>query len=148
MTTFRENIIENIRTTLDAITDIRTVKRVHPSFANLKSYPENQLPFIGIMGKLPSTEFIMTGRREGQIGLCKSMLDVDLLIYDRQSADPDTRISELANLIWVALLADTTRGKHAKMTTIQPEVETGVIPPHIAFFMTISVEYIHDTTTI
>ncbi len=146
----RELILQNLQAVISEIEDIKTVLRIPLQFEDLESYPATQLPLVGIVGRLPKPVQKLSGRRQGQISQVRSALPVSVHFFAIAREEPDTQISYFCDLLWRAILADTTRGKDENgkplslNTEITPELDAGIFPPHVAFILTLNIEYIHN----
>lgn len=139
----REKIIENIETVVTALSTIKTVKRRQLSEEELKSISAQQLPFVGIVGKLPKPISNTVNAKQ-----FRSLMDVQLFCYGLDNVTPDSTISSLADDLWRAIQADPNRGELAISTKILPDMPSGIFAPFVAFTMTVQIEYTHTNESI
>lgn len=148
----REQIIEKIVSNIEAIEDVRTVKREHPSFDDLKQFAPTQFPVVGVLGGLPKPDQDKHyGTNSiGRVGHVKSVLNVELQFVHYAQTDFDKKISYYLDELWAAIHADLTLGgkKWILGITVDPDIQTGIEPPYIAFFMDVSIRYFHDISGI
>lgn len=138
----REQIIQNIITTMEGINGIKTVVRENPAtFNDLKAKPATDLPFISIVGALPSPiKYYYKGSSAGAV---QSELFVTCTFFGLENNNPDEKISYWLDEIWQAVNADRKRGGLAENTEVTPAFGSGVDLPYIAFFVDIKVTYRH-----
>lgn len=145
----REQIIADLAAVISAVPVISLVERRHPSFEEAGRFAVTQLPYVGIVGGLPRPmDDPHYKRGTGKPGPVRSKLSTDLFFFGHEPMNPDSRISYYLDELWRAVHADTTRSGLALSTYADPEPRAGIYHPYIAFFLTVTCIYIHDTTTI
>ena len=140
----RELIIQNIITALSAIPCISTIERRHPAtIEEIKAIAPVQMPFIGVLGGLPSpVEYIGRLRNQNNITIT-SELDVVLRFIAIQKEAPDEWVSHYLNILLGAIMGDNNRGGLALKTDIAPEYIYEILTPYIGFEITAKVTYQH-----
>jgi len=139
----REQIIQNVITSLEEIAAISTVARRKLGFSELSSIPQSQLPFIAVTAGLPSGTLKRSSRVQGNIDKIISELSIELIVYGQDNENPDQAISSLADDIWTKLYEDPQKGNLAIATSLTTNVETGIFDPYYAFSMICIVQYVH-----
>jgi len=148
---YREQILDRVRITLEAIVSIRTVKRkILSSINELKEIAFPQFPIICMTGGLPvpKDRGYVTLKESGQSSKVRSVLSIELRTYGINRTDPDTEISTLADDLWKKLYADPTVGGLAESVIVKPNPRIMFLEPFFRFDMIYDVEYIHDTDNI
>lgn len=144
----REQILTQVKTTLEAVSAVGSVKRkVFSDLSDLKEIPFPQFPVVFMTGGLPVPlrGGYVTLRESGQTYNLRSILSIHLRVYGLDKDNPDTALSSDAEDIWDALYADPTVNSLAEGVTIRPEPTTLFLEPFYRFDMIYDVEYIHDT---
>lgn len=139
----REQIIQNVIATLEAISGIAHVDRKKLGFSDLSSIPQTQMPYISVIAGLPSGTLKMSGMTAGKIGRIISELNIEITVYGQDNETPDQTISSLVDDIWKELYKDPNRAGLAISTELKAELETGIFNPYYAFSMNCIVTYIH-----
>jgi len=141
----REQILLKLIDELDALRTIKFVDRKQPQgISDLQQYAETQLPLAVVMGRLPAPEYKISRRDGHTVDMVTSVLGVDVICYAHDNVNPDSTISNLADDIWAALLADETHGfQWVTGTVIIPETNIGVWDPYCAFSMLVNITYLH-----
>jgi len=141
----REQILLKLIDELGALACIKFVDRKQPQgLSDLQQYAETQLPLAVVMGRLPAPEYKISGRDGHTVDKVVSTLGVDVIVYAHDNVSPDSTISEIADDIWAALLADETHGfSWVTGTVIVPETNVGVWDPYCAFSFLVNLTYIH-----
>ena len=141
----REQILEAIKGKLTELSSITTVERVRPSFDDLDSIANTQLPLIAIVGKLPKPVQKLSSRVQGQPDKFVSALGVEVICYAMDNVTPDSTVSNLADDIGAKLFEDPTYNKLLQKIEVDPEVQIGIWDPYVVFKMVCSATYIHGT---
>lgn len=141
----RENLLENIKTTLEGITKANGYDY---DIASVQRWKQHGNDFIS-----QPVIIICAGNEEKEAtpsSLVTCNLKVYLDVYVRQEEDAteptDTLLNEILRDIEVALSADYTRGGYAhetRVTNIFPFV-TSEEAPHAGFTIEVTVLYQHD----
>lgn len=147
----REQIIEALKTNVEDIPAITEVTRVRPNFTDLENFAGTQLPLVSLVGKLPKPVPHKAGRRTGLHDKFISDLDVELYCYALENVNPDSKVSDLADDLWVKIHSDPTLITTAYpeglalQVIILPEIQVGIWDPYVVFKMTCTYQYVHDT---
>jgi hypothetical protein len=147
----REQILLRVKTVLEAVTVVGSVKRkVISSFVELKDIPFPSFPVVFMTAGLPVPKNggYVTLRESSQSSKVRSVLSINLRTYGLDKSDPDSAVSTVAEDIWDALYADPTVNSLAEAVTVIPIRDTMFFEPFYRFDMIYNVEYIHDTDNI
>lgn len=139
----RENIILQIRTELETLESIKTVRRIRPSLNELSSFPSTQLPLIAVESGLPSPIQKKSSRIPGVTDNFISELIINIFCYALENVNPDSLISNLADDIWNVLYLDPLHNNLCLSTNIYPQLQTAIWHPYIAFSFKTTLTYIH-----
>lgn len=140
----REQLLVLLTNKLGELSEIKTVQRVRPVFADLDSIASTQLPMIAVVGRLPSPVQKKQGRKQNDPEIFISKLGIDLYFYGLANEDPDTWVSYYADDIWSKLYEAPTFGKKWVLElTVTPEVEVGIFDPYIVFRIICTLTYLH-----
>lgn len=139
----REQLIEAVKTQIETLTAIKTIKRIQPTFNDISTMSGPQMPLIALVGQMPVPTQKVSGRAAGRADKFRSKLPVDVFCYAMDNDSPDTLTSDLADDIWRVLHEDQTWGGLAVATKVIPELKVGRIQPFIMFKMLCEIEYIH-----
>ena len=145
-TSIREWLILSVVDKLKDVANIKEVSRRRPTLEQLQSMAQTQLPLIAVTAGLPVPNPHWNERNPTRkTDKFKSDLVVDAVLYDMLYEDDqyDSRISELANDLWIALHSDQTWGGYAAQTTVAPDADVAVWDPYLAFRMRLTITYIH-----
>lgn len=141
--TIREKILDNLQTTLQAIT-------VAGGYVNTIASVQKWAQSGNALAALP-TIIINAGpedreNRPGFITSCK--LSVILDVYTVAATDTDAALNSLLGDITKALMADYTRGGYAVNTTIKSVIPFEAIEgqPYAGLIITVEIEYRHKLT--
>jgi len=144
VTTTREEVVEKILTTLNGLTEFKSVERRLPTRERLQEFAEPQFPVIAVVAGLPVPKEKLSSREKGgSIDKVISQLDVELFVYLMDNDNADATISELLESLWVALLADEKQGNLVLGTTLVPERTMEFWEPYVAFKVTVVMSYLH-----
>lgn len=147
----RELIILELISNIEDISSINTVERVRPSFADLGSFAETQLPLVAIVGKLPRPVPKRSGRETGIMDKFISDLEIDLFCYAMDNVNPDSKVSDLADDLWAKiysdpiLITDDYLKGLALEVIVMPEIQVGIWDPYVVFKMVCTYKYVHGT---
>ena len=141
----REQIIQNVISTLKNVPDIAHIVRKKLGFNDLSSVPQTQMPYVSVIAGLPSGILKKDTMRAGNIGSIISTLDIEIVVYGMDNSTPDETISSLLDDIWIELYKDPQRDNLCISTEIKMDLETGIFDPYYVFSLNCTVEYIHTT---
>lgn len=147
----RENIILNVVTTLEGISELKEVRRNNTSLTELESASVSIFPFCSVLGNLPTlnTErFHRFAQGDKTAKTFESTLDIDIFVYGNNKDAPDTEISNLLEKLWKALYADPLRGGTARSTFVTSRPVIGRMQPIFGFVITATVTYKHSLSEI
>lgn len=143
----REQIILKVVEILENVQCVRTVKRKHPvDLSELQDTPTTILPIIGVTGGLPEVQ--KTWNSSGGLSekAISSNLRLTISFFAHEPKEPDSKISQYLNELWVAIYSDQLLdGLAHDMLSISPSIEEAVIPPYIGFYLDVDIQYIHST---
>jgi hypothetical protein len=140
----REQILEAVKDALETVPSLSYVQRRRPSFADLGTIPQTQLPFCAVVGKLPDPVSHNPGRQPGISDMFKSRLEIEMYIYAMDNQTPDSTVSNIADDIWAKLWSDPTFGGLVKGGfSVRPEIEVGYFDPYVVFKMICTGVYYH-----
>ena len=144
----REQLILDVKSSLESISSIAHVDRRKLSFDELETVPATQLPYVVVMGDLPIPKYKFEGRSSASIGAVISELTINLTVYGSERENPDSAISSLLDDIWVKMFEDPTRSGLAIKTTLYPSPKYAILDPYYAFEVDVIVTYKHTTNSI
>lgn len=140
----REQIILADVAILEAMSQIKTVKRTVQSYADLQEFATPQFPAVAVVGGLPvPTNHVQT--RTGQVDQIVSLLKVNVYTYLMANKDHDSVISSMLDDMWPALYADPTRNGLCMFTELTATGDKEQWDPYVAFLVTINHQYKHNT---
>jgi hypothetical protein len=140
----REKILDAIHQKLSSVPEFKTVERRHPNFEDARNFAPTQLPYVGIIGGLPvpvDTGSYQSGRED--IYNIVSKLDINILFFHSVSGECDKEISKYIDVTWRNLNEIRKPHERVKSMWVEFDRSAGIIPPMIAFFAIIHVEYLH-----
>lgn len=144
----REQIIAAVASGLGDLPKINSVKRRRPNIKDLEGIAQTQLPLAAVTAGLPvPVEHIDRSRGHERADLFLSELTIEVVVYDLLYGDDeyDTRVSELADDLWVKLWADQTWGGLAEGTHVEPDAMVAIWDPYLAFKLICKTTYKHTT---
>ena len=142
----RERLIVSVVQALKGLADVKEIRRQRPDLDQLKELPNTLLPLLAVTAGLPVPDRHWNERQPTRTAdMFKSDLLVEAVLYDLlyEDSEYDSRVSSLADDMWVILHADQTWGKLAVQTTVDPDAEVAVWDPYLAFKMKLTITYIH-----
>ena len=140
----REQIILQIITELEEMASIKMVQRVRPSIDDLSIFSSASLPLVAIESGLPLPIQKKSSRAGGEIDLFVSELEVKLFCYALANVDSDSLISNLADDLWSKLYSDVNHNGLCLGTSIEPQIQTAIWHPYIAFNFKVILTYTHS----
>jgi len=141
----REQILVYHAAQLGQLSSITTVKRTLQSYADLARFAVTQFPVAAVVGGLPVPNEKMSGRVRSTVDVIISDLNVDTYIYIQDNENPDTKLSEVADDVWVKLYSFPTYNGLAFGTILNFEATPEYWEPYLAFKITSTVTYKHST---
>lgn len=141
----REQIILQLKSELEEISSIKTVQRIRPSLDELSSFSSAQLPLIAMESGLPLPVQKKSSRLQGNVDTFISKLEIKVVCYALENVDPDSLISNLADDMWAKIYADPRHNNLCLETEIEPQIQTAIWHPYIAFYFKVSLLYDHTT---
>lgn len=141
----RERILEELKERCGLIPEINQVKRVRPSLSDLSNFPSTIFPLAAITAGLPQpSRPHKAATKKGVVtDYYISNLDVEIVVYDTENVEPDSRISFLADELWRVLQGNQTLDGLLLEMDIVPHPVTGVFHPYIAFKFVLKIKYSH-----
>ena len=140
----REQIIEADKAIIESMSNIKTVIRRLPSYADLQQFALSQFPAVVVVGRMPEPENHIS-RRDGQVDQCLSELKVDLFIFIQENENADSQISSLLDDFWRVLYLNPTRNNLVLITELIAEENIEIWEPFVAFKITCKHKYKHTT---
>lgn len=141
----REQILDYHVTQLGRLGSITTVKRVLLSYSDLAQFAVTQFPVAAVVGGLPVPNEKMSDRSRPTVDLIISDLSISTIVYIQDNEDPDQKLSEIADDVWVKLYSFPTYNSLALGTVLRFEPEPEYWNPYLAFKITSTVTYKHST---
>ena len=139
----REQILVYHLNLMKVIGSINHTQRILPSYAQLGNFASTQFPVLAVVGRLPVPVVKKTGSSQSGRGLAISSLTIDNFVYLQDNENPDSKISEILDDIWVRGYSDRTYGGLIMEVDLTPEPEVVQWPPFLAFRVSHVVRYQH-----
>jgi hypothetical protein len=142
----REQIILAVVAALGTLEDVKSVVRRRPTLEQLQSIAQTELPKVAVTAGLPVPDPHLNERQRTRLrDKFLSNLEVEVVLYDFLYDDDayDSRVSSLADDLWVLLNANQGWNGLARSTVVQPEADVVVWDPYLAFKVTLTIQYIH-----
>jgi hypothetical protein len=145
VTTRREEVVNYIINLLKAMPEFNLVERRLLEYEQLAQWAETSFPVVAVVAGLPVPQEKLTSRAKGgTIDKVISELGVDLYVYLHADENPDSRVSEILEALWIKLLEDESQGNLVLGTTLDPDPTVGYLHPYVAFRVTVAMRYVHD----
>jgi len=140
----RERLILSTKAILDALPEIKSVKRTLQAHSDLSNFALTQLPICAVVGRLP-VPVEKSNTRNGEVDQIISLLKIDVVTYFQSYDNEDIQISNLGDTIFAALYTNQNRDGLALTTHIKPHEQTNIWTPFVAFKMVVEHTYLHNT---
>ena len=139
----REQIIEWIVGEVESLQLFNKVTRSNPAYNELGNFADTEFPVASIIAGLPQRVKHEQGRAPGGADVFISQLDVVIFVWENVNESIDTRISELADELWVKMWEDPTKNNLVIATdNFFGEVPTW-LRPYVTFNLTCRTLYKH-----